>query len=109
MVARTGLRSKRNLIGRQVRTIFPPCLSDRFPKQDDAVLRHGKRIINRLELAWHPRPRIGWCLTTKLPLRNSDRIIIGMVGCCRDARAPGDQEKIPASLPPTFDYLEDCW
>ena len=43
----------------------------------------------------------------ELPLRNAAREIIGMVGYSRDVHTPGDREKIPASLLPTFDYLEE--
>lgn len=107
LVVRCGLREKRDLIGRDVRGVFPPTLAERFARQDEAVLRHGRRIVNRLELAWHPRQRIGWCLTTKLPLRDPTRTIVGMVGYSRDLRAPGDAERIPASLLSTIDFLED--
>lgn len=107
LVLRCGLGTKRELLGREVRGIFPPALAERFARQDEAVLRLGRRIVNRLELAWHPRRRIGWCLTTKLPLRDGARGIVGMVGYSRDLRTPGDPERIPASLLSTIDYLEE--
>lgn len=106
LVVRTGQRTKRDLLGRHVREIFPPMLAERFAAQDQTVLRLGRRIVNRLELAWHPRQRMGWCITTKLPLRNQAREIVGMVGYSRDVRTPGDREKIPAQLLATFDFLE---
>jgi AraC-like DNA-binding protein len=106
LVLRTGQRSKRDLLGRHVREIFPAALADRFAAQDEAVLRLGRRMVNRLELVWHPRQRIGWCIATKLPLRNKRREIVGMVGYSRDVRTPGDREKVPARLLAAFDYLE---
>ena len=50
--------------------------------------------------------RSGWCLTTKLPVRNRDGKIIGVVGVSRDLRAPGDRDIIPARLAATLEYLE---
>jgi PAS domain S-box-containing protein len=106
LVERCGLRDKRELIGRSVRDIFPPDLAERYAAQDRAVLRTGRPIVDRLELHWYARRRAGWCLTTKLPVRDDSGRIIGLVGISRDLRAPGDKETIPASLVGTLDFLE---
>ena len=66
-----------------------------------AVLRTGRPIIDHLELHWYANRRPGWCLTTKLPMRDASGEIIGVVGISRDLRAPGDNETIPASLAST--------
>jgi PAS domain S-box-containing protein len=106
LVERCGLREKRELIGRHVRDIFPRELAERYATQDEAVLRRGRSIIDRLELHWYIRRRSGWCLTTKLPLRDRTGKIIGVVGVSRDLRAPGDRDIIPARLAATLEYLE---
>jgi AraC-like DNA-binding protein len=69
-------------------------------------LRKGQSIIDRLELHWYIRRRSGWCLTTKLPVRDRGGRIIGVVGVSRDLRAPGDRDIIPARLAATLEYLE---
>jgi PAS domain S-box-containing protein len=106
LVERCGLREKRELVGRQVSDIFPADLAERYARQDAAVLRTGRPIVDHLELHWYERRQSGWCLTTKLPLRDDGRKIIGLVGISRDLRAPGDRETIPASLADTLEYLE---
>jgi len=106
LVERCGLREKRELVGRHVRDIFPIDLAERYATQDATVLRTGRPIVDHLELHWYERRRSGWCLTTKLPLRDDGRKIIGLVGISRDLRAPGDRETIPASLADTLEYLE---
>ncbi|HUD45415.1 MAG TPA: AraC family transcriptional regulator [Candidatus Baltobacteraceae bacterium] len=106
LVERCGLREKRELLGRHVRDIFPRELAERYASQDEAVLRKGRSIIDRLELHWYIRRRSGWCLTTKLPLRDRAGRIIGVVGVSRDLRAPGDRDIIPARLAATLEYLE---
>jgi PAS domain S-box-containing protein len=106
LVERCGLREKREVLGRHVRDVFPAELAERYAKQDEAVLRKGQSIVDRLELHWYIRRRSGWCLTTKLPLRDRDGKIIGVVGISRDLRAPGDRDIIPARLAATLEYLE---
>ena len=107
LVERCGLRAKRELLGRHVRDIYPCELAERYAAQDDAVLRTGRPIIDQLELHWYARRRTGWCLTTKLPLRDAADRITGLVGISRDLRAPGDRESIPTSLASTLDHLEN--
>jgi PAS domain S-box-containing protein len=106
LVERCGLREKRDLVGRHVRDIFPAELAERYAAQDETVLRAGQPIIDRLELHWYARRQSGWCLTTKLPMRDSLGNIVGLVGISRDLRAPGDSEAIPAGLAGTLEYLE---
>ena len=107
LVERCGLEEKRQLLGRHVREIFPRELADLYAAQDQTVIRTGRPVIDHLELHWYARRRPGWCLTTKLPMRNSQGAIVGVVGISRDLRAPGDREIIPASLASTLEYLEN--
>lgn len=107
LVERCGLRDKRDLLGRHVREIFPKELAELYAKQDQTVVRTGRPIIDHLELHWYARRRPGWCLTTKLPMRDDAGNIVGVMGISRDLRAPGDAETIPASLAGTLEYLEN--
>lgn len=106
LVERCGLKNKNELISRRVHDVFPPELARRYAAQDEAVLRTGRPIVDRLELHWYARRRAGWCLTTKLALRDGSGAIIGLVGISRDLRAPGDRESIPNTLAGTLEYLE---
>jgi len=85
-----------------------------FQRAGEAVCRagpgrgqNGTSIIDHLELHWYAHRRPGWCLTTKLPMRNQAGRIIGVMGISRDLRAPGDRETIPMSLASTLEYLEN--
>jgi len=107
LVERCGLQEKKQLIGRHVREIFPKDLAELYAGQDEAVLRRGREIIDHLELHWYSRRRPGWCLTTKVPVRNLQGIIVGLIGISRDLRAPGDRQLIPASVASAVEYLEN--
>ena len=103
---RCGLEEKRQLIGRHVHEVFPKELAKLYDAQDQAILRTGRPVIDHLELHWYAHRRQGWCLTTKLPMRDRSGAIMGIVGISRDLRAPGDASTIPASLASTLEYLE---
>ena len=106
LVERCGLSEKPQLVGRHVRDVFPRELAARYAAQDETVLRTGRPIVDRLELHWYARGKSGWCLTTKLPLRDASGKVNGLAGISRDLRAPGDRESIPASLASTLEFLE---
>jgi PAS domain S-box-containing protein len=106
LVDRCGLRDKRELLGRLVREVFPKELAELYASQDQSVLRTGRSVIDHLELHWYSKRRPGWCLTTKLSMRDHTGAIVGVVGVSRDLRAPGDAETIPVSLASTLEYLE---
>lgn len=106
LVERCGLNEKREMLNRHVVEIFPKELAAQYAAQDQEVLGQGTRIIDRLELHWRERRRAGWCLTTKLPMKDEQGKIIGLVGISRDLRAPGNHETIPASLAATMEYLD---
>jgi AraC-like DNA-binding protein len=106
LVDRCGVEDKSALIGRDVFGIFPRELAELYWKQDQSVLRNGRAIVEHLELHWYAHRRPGWCLTTKLAMRDADGAIIGLAGISRDLRAPGDADIIPAQLASTLEYLE---
>ncbi len=106
LVERCGLRHKAELLGCHVRQIFPKELADVYAAQDEAVLRSGRPIIDHLELHWYAARRAGWCLTTKLPIRDPQGRVLGIIGISRDLRAPGESHAIPASIAGALEYLE---
>jgi PAS domain S-box-containing protein len=106
LVERCGLKEKSQLLGRHVREIFPKEFAELYAMQDQTVLRTGRPVIDHLELHWYAQRRPGWCLTTKLPMRDRPGRIVGVVGISRDLRAPGDREVIPQRLVSALEYLE---
>ncbi len=106
LVDRCGLQNKDQLLGRHVAEIFPKKLADLYASQDEAVLKSGRPITDHLELHWYAQQRPGWCLTTKLAMRDAAGKIVGGAGISRDLRAPGESEIIPERLASTLEFLE---
>ena len=106
LVERCGLPGESDLLGRHVRDIFPAELGARYTAQDEQVLRTGRPVIDQLELHWYSHRRTGWCLTTKLPLRDASGKIVGLMGLSRDLHALRDAAQIPAGLLAALEHLE---
>jgi AraC-like DNA-binding protein len=88
LVQRCGLRDKQQLIGKTPSEVLRPPLGDSFQAQDQATLKTGQPLLCQLELHIYPSREVGWCLTTKLPLRNRRGQTIGLVGVSQDLRLP---------------------
>ncbi|MFO1448291.1 MAG: AraC family transcriptional regulator [Opitutaceae bacterium] len=106
LVERCARRGKADLLGRRVSDLFPPDLAARYAEQDAVVLARGAPVVNKLELHLYPNRKTGWCLTTKLPVRNAVGRVIGLVGLSRDLHVGRGSGVIPPPLVTTVDYLQ---
>ena len=106
LAERCGFHSPDDLVGRRVRDLFPAELGERYAAQDEQIIRTGRPVVDRLELHWYSRRLTGWCLTTKLPLRDAAGNIVGLIGLSRDLRALQDSGQIPAGLLAAMEHLE---
>jgi PAS domain S-box-containing protein len=78
-----GFQREEQLVGRSVFDLYPRALADAFHADDLQVLS-GQPLFGREELTADSQGRQYWVLTTKVPLRNRERQIIGLVGISRD-------------------------
>jgi PAS domain S-box-containing protein len=106
LVERCGFKEKEQLLGRDVRQVFPKELAEVYLKQDQKVLRTGRPIVDHLEMHWYAKRKPGWCLTTKLPIFDQSGAVIGVAGISRDLGVLNRSEAIPAGLAKAVEYLE---
>ena len=90
LVERCGCDDKSDLIGRRADEVFPKTLGDVCRGSDESVLHSNAPVVDQLELHFYPSGKRGWCLTTKLPLHDAQRRVIGLVGLSKDLPA-GDE------------------
>jgi len=88
LVRRCGCARKSDVIGRSPSQLFGAELGVHYEKQDRTVLDRGRALINLLELHVYASREEGWCLTTKLPLRDKRNVVIGLVGVSQDLKMP---------------------
>ncbi len=79
-----GADSESQVIGRRVSDFFPPEMIGQFDSDDRNVILSGHPLLNREELVADRFGSKRWHSTTKVPLRNSEGKIIGLVGISRD-------------------------
>ncbi len=106
LVERHGLKSKDQLIGNRPRDVCPGELGRIPSEQDEAVLKTGRALLERLELHWYSPHNPGWCLTTKLPMKDSAGNTIGIVGISKDVRSLVSPQEIPLGVVTALQYLE---
>ena len=106
LVERHGRQSKAQVIGRRTSEICPGDFGRIPTEQDAAVLRTGRPLIDHLELHWYAPHKPGWCLTTKLPIRDAQGRITGLIGISRDVRAAIVTKDIPFGFAAALDHFE---
>lgn len=79
-----GVSDPEQLIGKNDLDFFPPDLARRYIADDKKVMESGKPLINIEEPIADADGHEYWIMTTKVPLRDSQDQVIGLVGIARD-------------------------
>jgi len=108
-VLRCGFREKNELIGRKADEVYPPPLGKSYRDQDEELLRTGIPILNQLELQLYPGGGPGWCLTSKLPLRDAAGKIVGLAGVSRDLNVAYDKGDDYAHVAQAVHRIQSCF
>jgi PAS domain S-box-containing protein len=81
--AGAGLRPD-DLVGKVAREAFPGAVAEQFHDDDEQVMQTGQALINEERVTTDATGNPKWVLTTKVPLRDSQGEVIGLVGVSRD-------------------------
>ena len=76
-------RTEAEAIGKSDFDVFPPDIAEKFWADDQKVIQ-GEPVINREELSVNDEGEKYWQLTSKLPLRDQDGKVVGLVGIGRN-------------------------
>jgi len=106
LVARHGLKSKSQVLGKCPRDICPGEFGRIPTEQDQKVLSTGRPLIDHLEMQWHRPNDPVWCLTTKLPIIDADGVVVGLIGFSRDVRVQVQPHEIPADFALALEEFE---
>ncbi|MDP2898970.1 MAG: PAS domain-containing protein [bacterium] len=90
-----GIRSPQELVGRTNFEFYPPDLAAKFDADERGVINSGLPRINQEEVGVDRFGNRMWFLSTKVPLRNADGRIVGIVGSSRDIT---EQKRIEEAL-----------
>ena len=107
LAARCGLKDKRSLLGKTAEQVFPARFGQVYTAQDANVVRSRSRLIDQLELHLYPGRQPGWCLTSKVPLRDPKGRVLGVAGISRDLRAAEGTHPAYRRLAVAAKYIQD--
>ncbi len=79
-----GAETPQGLIGKTDFDFYPEELAARYFADERKVIQTGSPLVNRQEPIVDPAGNAGWFLTTKVPLKDSQGEVIGLVGVGRD-------------------------
>jgi PAS domain S-box-containing protein len=83
-----GARRLAEILGKTDFAFSPRELAQHFVQDDRQVMRRGQPMASRVELVPNADRSISWHVTTKVPIRNAQGVVIGLAGFTRDlARA----------------------
>jgi PAS domain S-box-containing protein len=87
-----GCKTEAEALGKSDFDIYPEELAEVYFADDQNVMRSGKPLINREEKVVSPAGGTCWLLTSKIPLRDGEGKIVGLVGMGRDVTSKKDSE-----------------
>jgi PAS domain S-box-containing protein len=79
-----GMSAPEEVVGKADLDYLPHELAAQYYADELAILQSGQPLINREETVVNQAGNTRWLLTTKLPLRNRDDQIAGLIGLGRD-------------------------
>lgn len=107
LVERCGFKNKSELIGKNTLDLFPAPLGQSYLDQDLEVIANELSMPENLELHVYPGGFQGWCVTTKIPLRDEAGSVIGLAGVSRDLHMRADKFEGYEALAGMLDFIRE--
>jgi PAS domain S-box-containing protein len=93
-----GVDDPETLVGKTDYDFYPPEQAAQFQADNQAVMQSGQPLVNREERVGADEHDPHWVLTTKVPLRDRQGDIIGLVGIARDVTERKHAEEFKQSF-----------
>jgi PAS domain S-box-containing protein len=79
-----GRKSEDEVINKTDFDLFPKEIAEKFYADDQSIIKTGEPVINREEFFIGPNGDKRWLLTSKLPLRDNNGEVAGIIGIGHD-------------------------
>lgn len=100
-----GAKSEAEIIGKTDDDFFPPHAADHFKRDDQLVITTGHPLIGRVELWYNEQRVLDWFITNKLPVRDAQGRIIGVMGIVRSYEGQRRMMLPMSEINSTVEYL----
>lgn len=84
------------VLGAREEDFFPQAVAEAIKQDDLRILDQGELIIDRVELIANEHGQLVWVKTSKLPIRDTDGNVVGLVGLTQ-------MLEVNSELPPRFE------
>ena len=101
-----GLDHEEDLLGQTDSEFQPPALAEAYHAEDRRVMKGRKPIPNQVWLVPHVRGTPRWFVSTKTPLFNPDRKVIGIAGVMYPIETPDEQAQFFHELRPVLNHID---
>ena len=79
-----GKKSGDDIIGLSDHNIFDNKIADAYRQDEIAIMESGEAVIEKTEKSYHNDGKEIWISTSKIPLKNQNGKVVGLVGIGRD-------------------------
>jgi len=79
-----GAKTPQELVGKSDLDFFPKEFADKYIADERAIMESGQPLVNCEEMTIDPNGNKSWLSTTKVPFRDRDGKVAGLVGMGRD-------------------------
>jgi PAS domain S-box-containing protein len=105
LIERSGLGGLDAVVGKTADQLFPVAGSSTVT-QDMEVIRTGHPIRELLRLYRTYRGERYWCLSSKFPLLDGSKRVVGLAGLSRDLPRPNERHRSYHRLAKFLDYID---
>lgn len=102
-----GAASEAEIIGKTDHEFFPQHAADHFRRDDQWVMTTGRPLIGRVELWYNAQRVLDWFVTNKLPVRDVQGEIIGVMGIVRSYEGQRRSMQPMSQIDSTVDYIRE--
>ena len=98
-----GFTSEEEVLGKTDYDFFPKEIAEKFYVNDRSIIETGNAVLNKEEFFFDKEGNKHWLQTSKVPLRDSNDEVVGLIGISRDITA---QKIAEEELKKTYEKLE---
>jgi PAS domain S-box-containing protein len=81
---RVGLEDPKQIVGKTDFDFYPREKAEEFYQDEQRIIRAGEPLLNKIEQVAKPNGEITWSSVSKVPLRDKDGKVVGLVGISRN-------------------------
>lgn len=105
LIDRSHISSRADIAGKTADQLFPAAGASTMA-QDLGVIQTGRPVRESLRLYRTSKGERFWCLTSKFPLRDEHKRIVGLAGLSRDLPRPNERHRSYHRLAKFLDFLD---